>query len=162
MARPRLPSCVEGVSTTPKKGKAPSRQRYEAEHPSLTVRVPAEVKARIAEAAKAEGLSVSEWVQAMAAGHAADATAAYRRGLDAGREQGETAQAVLDALNEGLDGDTAGISFLEEQAAAEIEGADAETITYLRELATDLSLADEVDDWLRAHERASRAPSRKR
>jgi len=149
MAPPRLPSCVEGVRTTPKKGKAPSRLRYEAEHPSLTVRVPAEVKARIAEAA-------------MAAGHAADATTAYRRGQAEGRRQGTLAQVVLDALNEGLDGETAGVSFLEEQAAAEIEGADAETITYLRELATDLSLADEVDDWLRAHERASRAPSRKR
>ena len=138
---------------TAKRQKAPSRQRYEAEHPSLTVRVPAEVKAKITEAAKAEGLSVSEWVQAMAAGHAPDATAAYRRGLDAGREQGAAAQLVLDALNEGLDGDTPGISYLEEQASAEIEGADAEIVAYLRELAGDLGMAEEIDAWLREHGR---------
>ena len=42
--------------------KPPSRVRYEAEHPSLTVRVPAQVKARVLAAAQAEGLSVSEWV----------------------------------------------------------------------------------------------------
>ena len=69
--------------------KPPSRLRYEAEHPSLTVRVPAEVKAKVLAAAQAEGLSVSEWVQAMAAGHAAKAADAYRRGEDAGREKGE-------------------------------------------------------------------------
>ena len=69
--------------------KPPSRVRYEAEHPSLTVRVPAEVKAKVLAAAKAEGLSVSEWVQAMAAGHAAKAAEAYRRGQEAGRRQGE-------------------------------------------------------------------------
>ena len=73
------------------KRKPPSRLRYEAEHPSLTVRVPVEVKAAILAAAQAEDLSVSEWVQAMAAGHAAKAADAYRRGQDAGRKEGEGA-----------------------------------------------------------------------
>ncbi len=69
--------------------KPPSRLRYEAEHPSLTVRIPAEVKAKVLAAAQAEGLSLSEWVQAMAAGHAAKAADAYRRGEEAGRRQGD-------------------------------------------------------------------------
>jgi hypothetical protein len=77
--------------------KPPSRTRYETEHPSLTVRVPAEVKAQVLAAARAEDLSVSEWVQAMAAGHAADAGRAYARGLAEGRAQGRKAQAILDA-----------------------------------------------------------------
>jgi hypothetical protein len=57
------------------------------------VRVPAEVKSKITEVANAEGLSVSEWVQAIAAGHAPDAGAAHRRGREeghaAGRKQGD-------------------------------------------------------------------------
>ena len=69
--------------------KPPSRLRYEAEHPSLTVRIPAEVKAKVLAAAQAESLSVSEWVQAMAAGHAAKAADAYSRGQEAGREAGD-------------------------------------------------------------------------
>jgi hypothetical protein len=83
VARPR-----SEVATMPRR-KPPSRLRYEAEHPSLTVRIPAEVKAKVLAAAQAEGLSVSEWVQAMAAGHAAKAADAYRRGHDAGREEGD-------------------------------------------------------------------------
>ena len=71
--------------------KPPSRLRYEAEHPSLTVRVPAEVKSAVLAAAQAEDLSVSEWVAAMAAGHAAKAADAYRRGQDAGRQEGDAA-----------------------------------------------------------------------
>ena len=67
--------------------KPPSRLRYEAEHPSLTVRIPAEVKAAVLAAAQAEDLSASEWVQAMAAGHAAKAADAYQRG----RAEGEQA-----------------------------------------------------------------------
>jgi len=90
MARPRLPSACEEARTTAKR-KAPSRVRYEAEHPSLTVRVPAEVKAKIQQAADAEGLSVSEWVQAMAARHTPDVTAAYEKGRAAGRTEGEKA-----------------------------------------------------------------------
>ena len=70
--------------------KPPSRLRYEAEHPSLTVRIPAEVKAAVLVAAQAEDLSVSEWVQAMAAGHAAKAADAYRRG----RAEGEQAAGI--------------------------------------------------------------------
>ncbi len=97
--------------------KPPSRLRYEAEHPSLTVRVSMETKTKVLAAAKAQGLSVSEWVQAMAAGQPARAADAYRRGqedgrkageasgylrgqaegLAAGRRQGRKAQAILDA-----------------------------------------------------------------
>jgi hypothetical protein len=77
--------------------KPPSRIRYETEHPSITVRIPAEVKAQVLAAAQAEDLSVSEWVQAMAAGHAADAGRAYERGLAEGQAQGRKAQAILDA-----------------------------------------------------------------
>ena len=69
--------------------KPPSRLRYEAEHPSLAVRIPADVKAQVLAAAKAEDLSVSEWVQAMASGHAAKAADAYRRGEAAGRKAGD-------------------------------------------------------------------------
>ena len=69
--------------------KPPSRLRYEAAHPSLTVRIPAEVKAAVLAAAQAEDLSVSEWVQAVAAGHAAEAADAYRRGVEAGLQEGE-------------------------------------------------------------------------
>ena len=75
----------------PNRRKPPSRLRYEAEHPSLTVRVPAEVKARIRAAAEAEGLSVSEWVQAQVGGHVADAAAAYERGRAEGYGAGEQA-----------------------------------------------------------------------
>jgi len=71
--------------------KPPSRLRYEAEHPSLTVRIPAEVKAAVLAAAQAEDLSVSEWVQAMASGHAAKAADAYRRGQDSRRQEGDAA-----------------------------------------------------------------------
>ena len=69
----------------------PARLRYEAAHPSLTVRVPAAVKARIGELAKAEGLSVSEWVQAVAAEHQTDPAEAYRRGHDEGYAKGREA-----------------------------------------------------------------------
>lgn len=67
----------------------PSRMRYEASHPSLTVRLPAEVKVKVQEAARAEGLSVSEWVQATAAGHTAEIAGAYRRGQEEGERAGE-------------------------------------------------------------------------
>jgi len=73
------------------KRRAPSRVRYEADHPNLTVRVPAAVKAKIQAAAQAEGLSVSAWVQALVAGHAADAAAAYERGRADGYAAGHTA-----------------------------------------------------------------------
>jgi flagellar biosynthesis/type III secretory pathway protein FliH len=69
----------------------PSRRRYEAAHPSLTVRVPAAVKAQVQAAAAAEGLSVSEWVQAMAAGHTPDVTAAYEKGRAVGQQAGAAA-----------------------------------------------------------------------
>lgn len=73
------------------KRRAPSRVRYETAHPSLTVRVPAAVKAQVQAAAAAEGLSLSEWVQAMAASHTPDVTAAYEQGRAAGRTEGEAA-----------------------------------------------------------------------
>lgn len=69
----------------------PSRQRYEEANPSLTVRVPAAVKTRVGELARAQGLSVSEWVQAAAAGHEADPVEAYRRGRGEGYAEGERA-----------------------------------------------------------------------
>ncbi len=71
--------------------KPPSRLRYEVEHPSLTVRIPADVKAKVLAAAQAEDLSVSEWVQAMAAGHAAKAADAYQRGRAEGEQVGGSA-----------------------------------------------------------------------
>lgn len=87
---------------------APSRRRYEAAHPSLTVRVPTAVKARVAELAKAEGLSVSEWVQAVAAGHEADPAEAYRRGHDEGfakGREGGMAEGLVQGRRMGADAD---------------------------------------------------------
>lgn len=78
----------------------PSRRRYEEAHPSLTVRVPAEVKVKVQACARAEGLSVSEWVQAQAAGHNADAAETYRRGLEEGERSGE-ARGYAKGLREG-------------------------------------------------------------
>ena len=87
---PTLSGSLAGGGTMARR-KPPSRLRYEAEHPSLTVRIPAEVKAKVLTAADAEGLSVSEWVQAMASGHAAEAADAYRRGQDVGRQESDAA-----------------------------------------------------------------------
>lgn len=78
----------------PKRKAPPSRQRYEQGHPSLTVRLPAAVKERVAELARAQGLSVSEWVQAAAAEHEADPADAYRRGRDDGYADGHKAGAA--------------------------------------------------------------------
>lgn len=84
--------------------KPPARLRYEAEHPSLTVRVRAEVKAKVLGAAQAEGLSVSEWVQAMAAGHAAKAADAYRRGEEQPQDGRAELAAPLGLLPRGVPG----------------------------------------------------------
>lgn len=78
----------------PKRKTPPSRQRYEAAHPSLTVRVPAAVKARVGALARAQELSVSEWVQAAAAEHEWDPADAYRRGRDEGYADGHKAGAA--------------------------------------------------------------------
>lgn len=66
----------------------PARQRYEAAHPTLTVRIPAEVRTTLQQAAEAEGLSVSEWLQAQVAGHVSDVAQAYQSGIDHGRRAG--------------------------------------------------------------------------
>ena len=56
--------------------KPPSRVRYEAEHPSLTVRVPAQVKARVLAAAQAEG-----YERGRAAGQELGGSAGFRAGV---------------------------------------------------------------------------------
>ena len=72
----------------PKHSQPPARQRYEADHPTLTVRIPLAVKTAIIQAAEADGLSVSEWLQAQVAGHVTDVATAYQRGLTSGRRAG--------------------------------------------------------------------------
>ena len=67
------------------------RQEYEEAFPTVTGRIPAEVKEKLAEVLRAEDLNFSEWVQARVAGSGSQTTAAYRRGEEAGREQGEAA-----------------------------------------------------------------------
>lgn len=73
------------------KHRPPSRLRYEAEHPTLTARVPTEVRDKLQAALAAEGLNFSEWVQAQVAGHVADAAAMYEKGRSAGYTAGEKA-----------------------------------------------------------------------
>jgi flagellar biosynthesis/type III secretory pathway protein FliH len=67
------------------------RQQYEAAFPTVTARVPAEVRERLLAALKAEGLTFSEWVQARVADSAPQLAAAYERGLAVGRQDGEAA-----------------------------------------------------------------------
>jgi len=69
----------------------PQRQAYEAQFPTVTGRIPAAVKEKLAEILHAEDLNFSEWVQARVAGSGAQATAAYRRGRDKGQKDGEAA-----------------------------------------------------------------------
>lgn len=64
--------------------KPPSRLRYEAAHPSLTVRIPTEVRAKVLAAAQAEGLSVGEWVAKVGSGEADS----YERGRADGERLG--------------------------------------------------------------------------
>ncbi len=71
-----------------KHSKPPARQRYETTHPTLTVRIPADVRTAIAQAAQAEGLSIGEWLQAQVAGHVTDVAAAYQRGYTLGSRGG--------------------------------------------------------------------------
>ncbi len=66
------------------------RQEYEEAFPTVTGRIPAEVKEKLAEVLRAEDLNFSEWVQARVAGSGAQTTAAYRRGRTEGRKEGET------------------------------------------------------------------------
>ena len=70
---------------------SPRRQEYEAEFPTVTGRIPAAVKEKLAEILRAEDLNFSEWVQARVAGSGAQATAAYRRGRTEGQKAGEAA-----------------------------------------------------------------------
>ena len=134
--------------------KPPSRIRYETEHPSITVRIPAEVKAQVLAAAKAEDLSVSEWVQAMAAGHAADAGRAYDRGLAAGRAQGRKAQAIQDAAvfcsHHGANLGDLRDGWTDRMAADWAAGLDLGEVAFLREQLRDRpNLAASVRRWLR-------------
>ena len=66
----------------------PARRRYEAAHPTVTARVPAAVKAAIEQAAVVEGLSVSAWIQAQAAGHGTPVNEAYAAGQALGERGG--------------------------------------------------------------------------
>jgi flagellar biosynthesis/type III secretory pathway protein FliH len=67
------------------------RQQYESAFPTVTARVPAEVRDRLVAVLQAEDLNISEWVQARVAASEPQATAAYRRGQEAGRKEGEAA-----------------------------------------------------------------------
>lgn len=67
----------------------PRRQEYEAAFPTVTGRIPAAVKEKLAEVLRAEDLNFSEWVQARVAGSAPQTTAAYRRGRTAGQKEGQ-------------------------------------------------------------------------
>ena len=87
-----------------RRGRSPSRMRYEAEHPTLTARVPAKLKVSLDAALTAEGITFSEWVRGRAAGDAAVRheegairQAAYAAGLAEGRSQGRAACVIISA-----------------------------------------------------------------
>ncbi len=67
------------------------RKEYETAFPTVTARIPAAVKEKLAEVLRAEGLNFSEWVQVRVAGSGAQATAAYQRGKAEGEKAGEAA-----------------------------------------------------------------------
>jgi hypothetical protein len=83
----------------------PAREQYEAAFPTVTARVPAEVKQKLDTVLASQGLNFSEWVQAHVAeaalGHeqaaAAGRAAGYREGLAEGRSQGRAAYLILAA-----------------------------------------------------------------
>ena len=60
-------------------------------HPASEPRQVDDETAAVLAAARAEDISVSEWVRAMAAGHAAKAADAHPRRQEAGRGEGEAA-----------------------------------------------------------------------
>ncbi len=72
----------------PKRKVTPRRQEYEAAFPTVTGRIPAAVKEKLAEVLRAEDLNFSEWVQARVAGSTAQSTAVYRRGQTEGEAAG--------------------------------------------------------------------------
>ena len=82
-----------------------ARQRYEAARPTITARVPVEVKARLDALLEAEGVTFSAWVEAQAvraaAQHeqveAAARAAGYREGLGEGRAQARAAYLIIGA-----------------------------------------------------------------
>lgn len=87
-----------------RKGRSPSRMRYEAAHPTITARVPAEVKVALDAALAAEGRTFSEWVRQQVAGASAvrreeDVVrqAGYAAGLAEGRAQARAAYLILSA-----------------------------------------------------------------
>lgn len=73
----------------PKRKISPRRREYETAFPTITARIPAAVKEKLAEVLRAEDLNFSEWVQAQVAGSGAQATAAYQRGRTEGEKAGE-------------------------------------------------------------------------
>lgn len=86
------------------KGRSPSRRRYEAEHPTLTARVSAELKASLDAALAAEGTTFSEWVRRQASGAAqarrdesAIRRTGYAAGLTDGRAQGRAVYLIIGA-----------------------------------------------------------------
>lgn len=72
----------------PRRKVSPRRQEYEAAFPTVTARLPAAVKEKLAEVLRAEDLNFSEWVQARLAGSAAQSTAVYQRGRREGEATG--------------------------------------------------------------------------
>ena len=75
----------------PRRKVSPRQQEYEAAFPTVTGRIPATVREKLAELLRAEDLNFSEWVQARVAGSGAHTTAAYRRGRTEGNKEGDAA-----------------------------------------------------------------------
>lgn len=76
------------------KGKSPSRLRYEAAHPTLTPRVPPEVKAGLEAKLAADQLTFSEWVRQRAAGKV-QAVADVAAARVAGRAEARSAYLII-------------------------------------------------------------------
>jgi flagellar biosynthesis/type III secretory pathway protein FliH len=77
------------VPDVPKRQRSPRRQEYEAAFPTVSARIPAEVKEKLAQMLRAEDLNLSEWVLARVADSAPQLAAAYERGRIEGRQEGE-------------------------------------------------------------------------
>ena len=140
-----------------RRGRSPSRLRYEAEHPTLTARVPAEVKAALT----AEGITFSEWVRGRAAGDAAVRheegairQAAYAAGLAEGRSQGRAAYVIISAAmlwkQYGEQLGTTDDSWIDRRAAECARNLRGPALAYLlTRLGKAPGLRDAVDRWLR-------------
>jgi flagellar biosynthesis/type III secretory pathway protein FliH len=139
------------------------RQQYEAAFPTVTARIPAEVRQRLLAALKAEGLHFSEWVQARVAGSAPQLAAAHERGRALGRKEGEAAGSERGVQVAGLAGFRAGL--LASAFAAE-HGRSYHALTVARRLlehpdgraiAEALIPTDYRKDWARPIRAAERA-----